>query len=109
MSEISKENKVKPPFPALSSFQVVAIILSYFGLDDHVHKILALLNTNSSKYLTSHNEILKSFIRSWEPKIASVLQFAKTKDDVDCVFPMPIELKALPSYKKLKLRQINYK
>ena len=59
--------KVKPPFPALSSFNVSAQVLAYFAFSDKAETLLRLLSRNTQRYLSSHSEILESFLTKWPP------------------------------------------
>ena len=55
--------KVKPPFPKVPAFVIVAIILSYYGYDKKCKALLLRLNRNSSQYFKNHGEILKAFLK----------------------------------------------
>lgn len=62
--------RVQPPLPKLPAFNVAALILSYYGYNDKVKRLLKRLNRNSRKYFISHKEILKAFLSTWKPRVA---------------------------------------
>ena len=68
--EENLEAKVRPPFPKLPIFNVAATILSYYGYNDKVRRLLKGVSRNTRKYFLCHKEILKAFIKVWKPKAA---------------------------------------
>ena len=54
--------KVKPPFPLLPSFDVAALILSFFAYDDLVLLLMRSCNKNSRRYALKHKPILKQYL-----------------------------------------------
>ena len=54
--------KVKPPFPLLPSFDVAALILSYFAHEDLVILLMRKCNKNSRRYALKHKPILKQYL-----------------------------------------------
>ena len=53
--------KVKPPFPAIPSFNIGASILAYSNFEDEAHTMLHKLCKNTRHYSKSHAQLLKSF------------------------------------------------
>ena len=68
------EHKVHPPFPALYSFHISAIILSYWRYKDDVQSNLNLLSKKAGLYYLAHAHIIKAFL-SDVPELTSTLDF----------------------------------
>ena len=57
-----------PPFHSkLTSYNVCALILSYFGYREKIKNILRFMNRNSREYFLSHKETLRAFIMPYVP------------------------------------------
>lgn len=78
---------MKPPFPNLPTFNVSAIILSYFNDESIVRALMNLLSRNARAYFEKHGGILKSFLVEF--KITGVLTIGDKEEEIDCGYPDP--------------------
>ena len=108
-NELSKALKVIPPFPRLPVFNVAALILSYINFNDEVISLLNTLSKNAYVYGKSHQDILKSFLVQYKPKITRVLSFGIDYLPWDTVWPPEDYLETLPRYQKIRLKTIRIK
>ena len=53
---------MKPPFPSVPAFVIVATILSYYGYQQRAKALLRRMNQNSILYWKNHEHILKGFL-----------------------------------------------
>ena len=80
--------KVKPPFPLLPSFDVAALILCFVAHDDLVLLLMRKCNKNSRRYALKHKPILKKYLVQWKPE-TMVLEFGNEYLDWNQVYPSP--------------------
>ena len=59
---MEESKKVKVPFPALPSFNIAALIMSYALYEDEAHNLLHELCWNTKNYAVSHRQLLRSFL-----------------------------------------------
>ena len=85
---MATQEKVKPPFPRISIFNVSAIILSFAGFKDDMEELLTLLCHNTSLYHRVHANILSAFLVPWTPDNAfTEIEFGSTVYPFNKVFP----------------------
>ena len=68
------ERHVEPPFPALCSFHIAALVMSYRVYNDDVAPFLMRLSKKAGEYFESHEEIIKGFLKS-PPELTSFIDF----------------------------------
>ena len=75
VEQTNPDLKVSPPFTNLPSFNISALVLSFYGYKDEVVFLLDVLCRNSRGYKVKHNEFLMCFLVTWTPQITGVINF----------------------------------
>ena len=71
---IEVERPVEPPFPALCSFHIAALVISYRFYDNDVAPFLMRLSKKAGEYFEKHEDLIKVFLKSGS-KLTSSLDF----------------------------------
>ena len=100
--KISLNEKVRPPFDNLSSFNAAAVVLSYYSQPVKVGVMLSQLSRNSRSYAEKHLQILKGFLK-WKLEITYIIEFGNTKLPYAHVYPNEENLRNLLRTEVIKL------
>ena len=75
ITDSSRRHSLHNVFPALPSFKVAIMILSYMAFKGNINLLCGRLSKRTRIFKMMHKEMLKDYLISWYPQILNTLEF----------------------------------